>query len=96
MTLYGLSLLWSHTGGKDVSYTESYSVAFTIVAFYKFLQPKEEEIFFLSGMISGIRALDFRTLLLSCSYCHFYLVAKGQEKTFYLIHSWLRYKPNPF
>src|SRR6266566_5592388 len=40
ITLYGFSLLWPHTGGKDVSYTESYSVAFIIVAVYKFLTAK--------------------------------------------------------
>ena len=54
MTLYGFSLLWSHTGGKDVSYTESYSVAFVILAVYKFLSAKTGKDFFWSGFIGGI------------------------------------------
>jgi len=34
ISLYGFSMLWHSTGGKFVSYTESYSITLIIIAFY--------------------------------------------------------------
>ena len=56
---YGLSLLWHATGGKYVSYTETYEVTFIIVAFYQFLTAQNNKAFFISGILAGI-ALGFR------------------------------------
>ncbi len=56
---YGLSLLWHATGGKYVSYTETYGVTFIIIAFYHFLTAQNNKAFFISGLLAGI-ALGFR------------------------------------
>jgi hypothetical protein len=54
MTIYGLSLLWQATGGKYVSYSESYEVAFTIIAFYLAIAAKNNSWFFSSGLLATI------------------------------------------
>ncbi|PWT75670.1 MAG: hypothetical protein C5B59_08265 [Bacteroidetes bacterium] len=56
LTLYGLSLLWRGTGGKYVSFTESYSVTAVIISFYFFLTAQKPVKFFLSGFFAGIGA----------------------------------------
>jgi len=57
--LYGLALLWHATGGKYVSYTETYGVTFIIIAFYQVLTAQNGKHFFLSGLLAGI-AFGFR------------------------------------
>ncbi|MBS1529883.1 MAG: glycosyltransferase family 39 protein [Bacteroidetes bacterium] len=59
MTLYGLSLLWHTTGGKYVSYTETYEVLFTVLAVYRFLVAKSSRDIFVCGLLAGI-AFCFR------------------------------------
>jgi hypothetical protein len=59
VSFYGLSLLWHDTGGKYVSYTETYEVLFVIVAFYRFLAAKEKKDIFIAGLLIGI-ATAFR------------------------------------
>jgi hypothetical protein len=59
ISFYGLSLLWHATGGKYVSYTETYEVTFIIIAFYRFITAQNKKSFFISGFIAGI-ALGFR------------------------------------
>ncbi len=59
MLFYGLALLWHTTGGKYVSYTETYSTMFIITAFYRFITAQNKRNFFLSGFLAGI-ALGFR------------------------------------
>ena len=54
MTVYGLSLLWPAAGGKYVSYTETYSVAAIILAYYLYLTATERSRFFLSGIMAGL------------------------------------------
>ena len=81
MTLYGLSLLWSHAGGKDVSYTESYSVTFTILAVYKFLTAKNDKDLFLSGFIGGI-GFGFRYTSLLVVIAVFITLVKSKRKGF--------------
>ena len=53
-TIYGLSLTWHATGGKYVSYTETYEVAFIIAAFYYAVSGKKDKYIFISGILSGI------------------------------------------
>jgi len=59
MLFYGLALLWHTTGGKYVSYTETYSTMFIISAFYRFITAQNRNGFFVSGFLAGI-ALGFR------------------------------------
>ncbi|HEX4849173.1 MAG TPA: glycosyltransferase family 39 protein, partial [Puia sp.] len=54
LILYGLSLLWRSTGGKYVSFTESYSVTAVIISFYFFLSAEKPFRYFLSGLVAGI------------------------------------------
>jgi hypothetical protein len=59
ITFYGLSLLWHATGGKYVSYTETYEVLFTVLAVYRFLVAKKSADMFICGLLAGI-AFSFR------------------------------------
>ena len=59
VSIYGLSLLWHGTGGKYVSYTETYEVTFIILAFYKSLTAQNKGDMFVSGLLAGI-AIAFR------------------------------------
>jgi hypothetical protein len=59
ISFYGLSLLWHATGGKYVSYTETYEVMFIILAVYRFITAQRKRDYFLGGFLAGI-ALGFR------------------------------------
>jgi hypothetical protein len=59
ISFYGLSLLWHVTGGKYVSYTETYEVTFIIIAFYRFITAQNKKGFFISGFMAGM-AFGFR------------------------------------
>lgn len=59
ISFYGLSLLWHDSGGKYVSYTETYEVLFVITGFYHFLAAKEKKKIFVTGLLIGI-AVAFR------------------------------------
>jgi len=59
MTIYGLSLLWHTTGGKYVSYTETYEVLFTILAVHQFLTARSGRQMFVCGILAGL-AVAFR------------------------------------
>ena len=54
VTLYGLSVLWIATGGKYVSFTETYAVAFIIAAMYYYVSAAGAKKYFISGLLSGI------------------------------------------
>ncbi|HEX6180577.1 MAG TPA: glycosyltransferase family 39 protein [Chitinophagaceae bacterium] len=64
ITIYGLSLLWRATGGKYVSFTETYAITFLILAVYYYLcyvpvlsqthSRSERRSLFLSGLMAGI------------------------------------------
>ncbi|MGN6637604.1 MAG: ArnT family glycosyltransferase [Mucilaginibacter sp.] len=58
-SIYGLSLLWHATGGKYVSYTETYEVMFTILAVYRYISARTRGDMLLSGLLAGF-ALGFR------------------------------------
>jgi hypothetical protein len=51
--IYGLSLTWHATGGKYVSYTETYEVAFIIAAFYYAVTGKKDKYIFIGGILAG-------------------------------------------
>ena len=59
MSFYGLSLLWHATGGKYVSYTETYDVLFIILAVYHYLTAKNKGDLFVAGLLAGT-AFAFR------------------------------------
>ncbi|MGZ3767727.1 MAG: ArnT family glycosyltransferase [Mucilaginibacter sp.] len=73
MSFYGLSLLWHATGGKYVSYTETYDVLFIIIAVYHYLVAKNNKQILIAGLLAGV-ALAFRltgafgilAILISC------------------------------
>ncbi|HXB43542.1 MAG TPA: glycosyltransferase family 39 protein, partial [Puia sp.] len=54
ITIYGLSLLWHATGGKYVSYTESYAITFIAAAFYYTVAAKNNWHLFIGGSLAGL------------------------------------------
>ncbi|HYE55524.1 MAG TPA: glycosyltransferase family 39 protein [Chitinophagaceae bacterium] len=59
VTIYGLTLLWRTTGGKLVSFTETYAVTFLIIAVHTYLCAVTRKHFFVSGLLTGL-ALGWR------------------------------------
>lgn len=59
VSIYGLSLLWHGTGGRYVSFTETYDMLFIIIAIYKYITAQNKRDFLISGLLAGI-ALAFR------------------------------------
>lgn len=59
ISFYGLSLLWHGTGGRYVSYTETYDVAFIIIAVYRYITAQNKKDIAISGLLAGI-GLVFR------------------------------------
>ena len=59
ISLYGLSLLWKSTGGRHVSFTETYAVAAIIISFYYFLVAENFKSYFISGLLAAL-AIGFR------------------------------------
>src|SRR5215467_3445138 len=57
--IYSLSLLWHSTGGKYISYTETYAVTCIIISVYKFLTSEKNSGIFVSGLFAGL-AIAFR------------------------------------
>ncbi len=54
ISFYGLSLLWRSTGGKYVSYTETYAVTAVLAAIWFTLFSTKEKYPFVGGLIAGI------------------------------------------
>jgi hypothetical protein len=54
ISFYGLSLLWRSTGGKYVSYTETYAITFIIVAAYLCIVCKNNRRAFIGGLFAGL------------------------------------------
>ncbi|MHB8208426.1 ArnT family glycosyltransferase [Mucilaginibacter sp.] len=59
MSFYGLSMMWHGVDGRYASFTETYDVMFTIIAFCIFLNAEGKKDFFISGVIAMI-GLSFR------------------------------------
>jgi len=54
LSLYGFSLLWRTTGGKLVSFTETYATALVIISFYKCLASTNNKQYLISGLLAGL------------------------------------------
>jgi hypothetical protein len=54
ISLYGLSLLWRSTGGKYVSYTETYAITCIIVSVYFSMVNKGNKFTFIGGLFAGL------------------------------------------
>src|SRR5580704_1961681 len=59
ISFYGLSLLWHSTGGKYVSYTETYAITCVIIAVYFCMVYQKNNYAFIGGLFAGI-GLGFR------------------------------------
>jgi len=59
LSFYGLSVMWHGVDGRYTSYTETYEVMFTIIAFYYFITAKGSKGYFISGLVAII-AMGFR------------------------------------
>lgn len=53
VSVYGLSLLWRATGGKYVSFTETYAVTLMIMAMYYYIVAERRKQFFIAGLLAG-------------------------------------------
>lgn len=54
ISVYGLSLLWKVTGGKLVSFTETYATTCIIYSFYRCLTAEDKKGFFAGGLFAGL------------------------------------------
>jgi len=59
ISFYGLSLAWRTTGGKYVSFTETYAITFILIAIYTAFAFENTKSRFLSGILAGF-GLGFR------------------------------------
>ncbi len=59
ISFYGLSLLWRSTGGKYVSYTETYAVTCIIMAVYYCIVYRKNSHAYIGGLLAGL-GLGFR------------------------------------
>jgi hypothetical protein len=59
ISFYGLSLLWRSTGGKYVSYTETYAITCVIIAVYFCIACSKNNYAFMGGLFAGL-GLGFR------------------------------------
>jgi hypothetical protein len=85
ITIYGLSLLWHATGGKYVSYTESYAVAFIVAAVYTALAAKTNRRLFISGILAGAGLLFRFTAFFGISAMLIYLVVTKKWLSLFFI-----------
>lgn len=54
LTLYGLSILWRVAGGKYVSFTETYAVAFILASVHCYIAAEGRNKLFVSGALAGL------------------------------------------
>ncbi len=54
LSFYGLSLIWRSTGGKYVSYTETYALTFTLMAVYFSIVCNNDKKVFIGGLFAGL------------------------------------------
>ncbi len=59
ISFYGLALTWRATGGKDVSFTETYAIAFILGAIYASTFFRSDRYSFFGGLLAGF-GLGFR------------------------------------
>ena len=79
LAIYGLSLAWKSTGGKYVSFTETYAVTGILVAYYYALTGHQYKHFMLGGLTAGI-GLAFRiSALFGIIAILYFLIRKGSK-----------------
>ena len=79
ITIYGFSLMWVITGGRYTSFTETYAVAFMIMAFYYALCFEKSSYFILCGTMAAA-AICFRlTGIFGCLALCILLVRKNYK-----------------
>ncbi len=83
--IYGLSLLWHATGGKYVSYTESYAIAFIAAAFYHAVASKKNIRLFISGILAGLGFLFRISAAFGISVIVIYLFISKKKSIFLFI-----------
>lgn len=54
ISFYGLSLLWRSTGGKYVSYTETYAIAAVIISIYFCIVSERKNHALIGGLVAGL------------------------------------------
>ena len=54
ISCYGLSLLWRSTGGKYVSYTETYAITAVILSIYFCIVQNKNQFAFIGGLFAGL------------------------------------------
>src|ERR1700676_157644 len=54
ISFYGLSLLWRSTGGKYVSYTETYAITCIIISIYFGIVCQKNKYAFIGGLFAGL------------------------------------------
>src|SRR5450755_739352 len=59
ISFYGLSLAWRATGGKYVSFTETYAITFILIAIYTSFAYQNDKYRFVSGLLAGF-GMGFR------------------------------------
>ena len=59
ISFYGLSLAWRSTGGKYVSFTETYAITFILAAIYNSMLLRSDRYIFFGGLLAGF-GLGFR------------------------------------
>ena len=80
--IYGFSLTWVITGGRYVSFTETYAVAFMIMAFYYALCFEKTSYFFLCGAMVAASVCFRVTGVFGCFVLCIFLVRKNYKILF--------------
>lgn len=81
--IYGLSLTWHATGGKYVSFTETYSITCVLVCIYFILKQNGKSNDFVAGLFSGF-GLWFRIAsVFSIPLVYIYLIRHRKQGIFY-------------
>ena len=79
ITIYGLSLMWVITGGRYVSFTETYAVTFMIIAFYHAICCEKKTSFLISGVMAAV-AICFRLTGIFGSFVLFLFLVRRDYK----------------
>ena len=85
MSIYGLTLAWRSTGGKYISYTESYEICLILAAFYYFHRDNENKSFFVSGSLAGLAVFFRLTGVFGALALFLFAFQKGKKNTLFFI-----------
>ncbi len=85
VSIYGLSLAWKSTGGKYISYTESYEICFILASFYYFHRDDKNKSFFISGCLAGISIFFRLTGAFGALAVFLFSFRKGTKATLFFV-----------